>query len=377
MKKGKFNCIVDSAHGSSAKGAASTRLVDIFKVPNVSSCNFPNAGHTAVQGEVKFISKCLPTPAFLNAVGLAKPNLWIGPGSGFFLEQLKKELKETRYDRRADDTLNIHERAVVVTDRHIAMESPGGLQSTEYISSTMSGSGAAFAEKAMRRPEVITTKQAELATLAPMDFMRAVRRELTMGRSFMHEVSQGFALSVNHGTHYPTCTFRDCTSQQAFADFLITPDLVGDVYLNVRSFPIRVGNNYRDGKQVGYSGDFVSDQVETTWEQIAKDAEMPAEEAAALAERERTTVTKKIRRVATQSWQLLADSAQATGATKLILNFPQYIHWSAYRTRGGLEAFRKLNPKVQEYVHKMEDVTNLPVVMIGTSAEHNDYIYLD
>lgn len=377
MQPGKFNCIVDSAHGSSAKGAASTRLVDIYKVPNVSSCNFPNAGHTAVQGDKKFISKSLPTPAFLNMAGKGKPKLWIGPNSGFFLEQFKKELQETKY---YPDEVMIHERAVVVTDRHVAMESPGGLQSTEYISSTMSGSGAAYAEKAMRRPEVLPVRDMagplEVLPLPPMVFMKEVRAELQAGRTFMHEVSQGFALSVNHGTHYPTCTFRDCTSQQAWADFCLTPDLIGDVYLNVRSFPIRVGNNYRDGVQVGYSGDFVDDQVETTWEQIAKDAEMPPEEASALAERERTTVTKKIRRVATQSWKLLADSAEATGATKLILNFPQYIHWSAYKVRGGLKEFNQMHPKVRAYVDKMQEVTNLPVVCIGTSAEHDDYVWL-
>jgi len=373
MIKGKFNCIVDSAHGSSAKGAASTRLVDIYNVPNVSSCNFPNAGHTAVQGDKKFVSKSLPTPAFLNMIGRAKPTLWIGPQSGFFIDQFNKELALTGYNA---SQVVMHERAVIVTDRHVAMESPGGLQSTEYISSTMSGSGASYAEKAMRRPEVMTLKQAGLEPKTPMDFMKNVRGELEFGHTFMHEVSQGFALSVNHGTHYPTCTFRDCTSQQAWADFCLTPDLIGDVYLNVRSFPIRVGSNFRDGQQVGYSGDFCSDQQETTWEKIAADAEMPPDEAAGLAERERTTVTKKIRRVATQSWQLLADSAQATGATKLILNFPQYIHWSAYQKRGGRKVFSDLHPKVREYMERMENVTNLPVVMIGTSAEHEDYIWL-
>lgn len=377
MKQGKFNCIVDSAHGSSAKGAASTRLVDIFGVPNVSSCNFPNAGHTAVQGVKKFVSKSLPTPAFLNMVGKVKPTLWIGPNSGFFLDQFNKEMALTGYNL---NEIMLHERAVVVTDRHIAMESPGGLQSTEYISSTMSGSGAAYAEKAMRRPEVLPVRAIEElkpSVVAPMEFMRRVRQELIQGMTFMHEVSQGFALSVNHGTHYPTCTFRDCTSQQAWADFCLTPEFIGDVYLNVRSFPIRVGNNYRDGQQVGYSGDFMTDQTETTWEQIAKDAEMPDDVAKELAERERTTVTKKIRRVANQSWSLLKDSAMATGATKLILNFPQYIHWSAYGVRGGREQLESLHPLVRQYVDKMEDVTGLPVVMIGTSAEHNDYIWLE
>jgi adenylosuccinate synthase len=378
MQSSKFNCIVDSAHGSSAKGAASTRLVDIYKVPNVSSCNYPNAGHTATQDGVKFVAKALPTPAFLNAIGKGKPKLWLGPGSGFFEEQLAKELKETGY---SVDDIRMHARAVMVTERHIAMEAPGGLQSTEYISSTMSGSGAAYAEKAMRRPEARLMCSSESPVvrqfmLQPTAFMKAVRNELAGGHTFMHEVSQGFALSVNHGTHYPTCTFRDCTAQQAYADFSLLPSMIGDVYLNVRSFPIRVGSNFRDGKQVGYSGDFCNDQEETTWEKIAADAEFPPEEAAQLAERERTTVTKKIRRVATQSWSLLRDSAEAVGATKLILNFPQYIHYSAYKVRGGHEALPKLHPDVRAYIEKMENVTGLPVVMIGTSAEHNDYIWL-
>jgi adenylosuccinate synthase len=376
MQLGKFNTVVDAAHGSSAKGAVSTRLVEIFKVPNVSTCNYMNAGHTTVFNGQKFVAKCLPTPASLNMVGRGRPTLWIGPGSGFFPEQLDKEMYQTNY-LWTQPGLMIHERAIICSDRHVYMEQPGGLQSTEYISSTMSGSGAAFAEKAMRRPEVVLANT-NYPTLVPVDFINSVREELKAGRAFLHEVSQGFALSINHGTHYPYCTFRDCTPQQAYADFMLLPSMIGDIYLNVRSFPIRVGSNFdASGKQVGYSGDFCDDQVETTWEQIAKDAEMPPDEAAALAERERTTVTKKIRRVATQSWSLLQNAAKATGATKLVLNFPQYIHWSAYRMRGGTEMLSKLHPKVRAYLDKMEDTTGLKVCMIGTSAEHDDYIWLD
>jgi len=73
---------------------------------------------------------------------------------------------------------------------------------------------------------------------------------------------------------------------------------------------------------------------------------------------------------------LLAYSAKYCGATKLVLNFPQYIHWSAHKVRGGAEARAKLHPDVRAYVDKMEEVTGLPVVLIGTGAEHNDYIYL-
>jgi adenylosuccinate synthase len=88
-------------------------------------------------------------------------------------------------------------------------------------------------------------------------------------------------------------------------------------------------------------------------------------------------VTKRIRRVATQSWSLLEDAARNCCATKLVLNFPQYIHWSAHGLRGGYEMRAKLHPKVREYVDKMEDVTGLPVTLIGTGAEHDQYIYLE
>jgi adenylosuccinate synthase len=382
MQKGKLNCIVDSAWGSSAKGAASTRLVDIYNINNVSTCNYANAGHTAIidglDGNVKFVAKVVPTSAILHktkADRFSNLNLFVGPGSGFMIEQFNKELEQTGY-KINDKLVKIHQRAVIMSQRHIDIESPNGSQSTERVSSTMSGSGAAFSEKSMRRPET-TLASDVMSTLTPMQFVDTVRRTLSDGHSIMHEVSQGFALSVNHGTHYPYCTFRDCTPQQAYSDLGILPNMVGDVYLNVRTFPIRVGNNYRDGKQTGYSGDCMSDQHELTWDQIGREAGMPESEISVLAEKERTTVTKKIRRVFTFSWQLLKESASFCGATKQILNFPQYIDWSAYQMHGGRTQFNKLPIKVRKFIDKMEETAGIPVVMIGTGPNHNDYIFVD
>lgn len=746
MKRGSFNVICDSSWGSSAKGAASTRLADIYNwVGNVSSCNFPNAGHTAILGGLKFVGKVVPTPLILNTRGRGLVG-WVGAGSGFELHQLEKEIDETM--SVVGVNLFIHPRSVVVEQRHKDAEAPGGKTSTLHISSTMSGSGAAFADKAMRSTEVKMWRDLP-GTNTSWEFWD--KAQAAIGSTFLHEVSQGFALSIDHGTHYPAClsgasrvmtedgpvplrklvltkskarvwsvnvkgdlelkpiegwyrnplgdrvwkqiltptsrrnkdnryigptftndhqvltltgycrvdqlrvgdrlvtgerqldsngyqvllgsilgdgctcrplrrssrvklaithspkqrgyleykasllspslggkirevvtgpnsflagricgryesaasyylyevaqslncvgpklnldagklfdqigplglavwymddgqykmasngpevflhtnrytepvltamitalkekfgivatvnrrtpkdgsfpylriarsshrdwfrlvaehihpelryklpddtdlpgfralsaelgppatepvvavqdridtvipgfgvsfclevqdnhnflvthdkgflvakncTFRNCTPQQAYADFGIKPDQVGDVYLNVRSFPIRVGNNFdAQGNMVGYSGDVLPDQEELTWEQIGKDAEMPEEEIRQLAERERTTVTKKIRRCFSPSWTLLAQSAKMCGATKLILNFPQYIHWSSYKLRGGAEMVPKLHPRVREYIDRMQEVTGLPVVMLGTGAEHDDFIFL-
>jgi len=373
MQKGRFNTIVDSAWGSSGKGAASTRLIDIFKVEHASSGNYPNAGHTAIVKGEKFVAKVLPTSAILRKTTGQNVNLWLGPASGFTLDQLAKELHLVEY---ATNELKVHARAMVVEQRHIDQESPGGVLSTEHVSSTMSGSGSAFADKVMRGKDVKLAKNVGVSTIEPAMFYRMVREKLMARETFMHEVSQGFALSINYGTHYPYCTFRDCTPQQAYADFGLLPNHVGDVYLNIRSFPIRVGNNFRDGKQTGYSGDVMSDQKEITWEQVAAESEMPADVAAQLAEAERTTVTKKIRRVFTFSDALLRESVEFTGANKIVLNFPQYIHWSAYKLRGGPEMRSKLHPKIQAFLDRVETVSGRPVTLIGTGPDHDDYIYL-
>jgi len=397
MQTGKFNTIVDSAWGSSGKGAASTRLADIHGVKHLSSGNYPNAGHTVVFGDKKFIFKVVPSGAALRATKNSDINIYIGPGSGFDVTKLFEEIEETKHTLFLNAM--IHERATSVTAEHVAAESPTGSQSTLTISSTMSGSGAAFTSKAMRQPNVVLAKDIRIKdpnNLTESSDTNAItdsfpvpigttawefyeRIQNVLGKNaILHEVSQGYALSINHGTHYPHCTFRDCVPQQAYSDFGITPDQVGDVYLNVRSLPIRVGNNFdKEGNLVGYSGNCMPDQHELTWDEIAASAEFPKEEALKLAENERTTVTKKIRRVFTPSWELLRRSAKFCGATKLILNFPQYIHWSSHGVRGGKDSFNKLHKSVREYVDMMESVTSLPVVMIGTGADHDDYIYLD
>lgn len=376
MQSGKFNCVVDSAWGSSGKGAVSTRLADVHGVYHLSSANYPNAGHTVCFDDRSFVFKCLPSGAALNSF-VKDRWLWLGANSGIDQDVLLKEIKETDSVER----VIIHDRAMIVEDRHRQAEAGGGSQSTLAISSTMSGSGAAITEKAMRQPNVKLARDLE-STLKlycrvarPWDFWDRTNEQLEAGNTFLHEVSQGFALSLNWGTHYPHCTSRDCTPQQAYADFGIQAKSIGDVYLNVRSFPIRVGNNFdADGNQIGYSGDAMPDCKETSWEEIGANAEMPTNVIEALAEKERTTVTKKIRRVFTPSFELLRFSAKFSGATHLVLNFPQYIHWSAYKKRGGSLAFSQLHRSVRSYVERMEAITDLPVAMIGTGPDHYDFI---
>lgn len=400
MQDGRFNVILDSFWGSSGKGKVSAWLADQFGSTKVSSSNFPNAGHSAVMPDgTKFVAKAIPTAAILKKWRGLAMECFLSPGSGFDPAQLVKEWGEA-----GRPEISIHARASLVTHEH-AMREREGKDSTKHIASTMQGSGVAIADKVMRRPDVLLAgthplkewiDAARLTSLAasqvlaerndfeeflqkvrvvdPMDFRNVVNGTIEGGATWLHEGSQGYALSIDHGSHYPHCTSRNCTVQAALDHMGVPPQALGDVYLNLRTYPIRVGNVVEDGSQTGFSGDFYPDCRELTWEEVARSAGMPPEEAEALAERERTTVTKRVRRVCTFSFIGLEDAVRTNGATKLVLNFIQYLNWADAGLRGGNEAFRKLSKESRDFIAKVEEAAGIPVVLVGTGAGHEDMI---
>jgi adenylosuccinate synthase len=393
MQIGKFNVLHDQAAGSSGKGKMSGWLVDHFNIQNVSSSNKSNAGHSLVFNGKKFVSKAIPTAAFLKEIKGLDINCWISPDSGFSWKRLLQEWNEC-----ARPKINIHARASIITEKHAEREREGK-DSTKHIASTMQGSGTAMADKILRKPDCIlagshdhmldainktaieldlsnTEIYEKIKVLESYDFRTRTQNLLLSGNTWLHEGSQGYALSIDHGIQYPFSTSRNVTTQKSMDEMAIPPKLLGDVYLNLRTFPIRVGNVIEDGKEVGYSGDFYHDSRELTWEEVGTQAGMSVEEIQNLIKSEYTTVSHRLRRVFTFSWIGLKDAVITNGATKLIVNFIQYIDWRAAGLRGGKEALSKLPPKCRAFINKIEDIAQLPVVLIGTGADHEDVISL-
>ncbi len=388
MQTGKFNVVLDAMWGSSGKGKVSTWLAEHFATTRVSSSNFPNAGHSAVFSDgTKFIAKAIPTAAILKKTHGMGMECFVSPGSGFSWKQMVKEWGEA-----GRPTLRVHGRASIVTEEHARREREG-VESTVHIASTMQGSGTAMVDKLLRREDCKLAQNTEeemrkafegldvastVSVMKAEEFRSIVQHAiLDQGHTWLHEGSQGYALSIDHGSHYPNCTSRNCTVQAAMDHMAMPPSALGDVYLNLRSYPIRVGHVIGEsGELKGHSGGFYPDCRETTWDQVALDAGMPVEEARRLAERERTTVTKRIRRVATFSFTGLRDAVRTNGATKLVMNFIQYVSWEDAGVRGGKEAFLKLSRKSREFLEKVEEAAGVPVVLIGTGASHEDMVSL-
>jgi adenylosuccinate synthase len=391
MQTGKFNVVIDGLWGSSGKGKLSTWLADRFSTTRVSSSNFPNAGHTAAFSDgTKFVAKAIPTSAVLKKTHGLGMECFLSPGSGFSWTQLVKEWRES-----GKPVIRVHDRASIVTDEHAKREREGS-DSTVHIASTMQGSAAAIVDKVLRRPdcklarntfeeqvglfdnELASEFRDSVSVVAAEEFRSIVQHLiLDQGQTWLHEGSQGFSLSIDHGSHYPYCTSRNCTVQSALDQMAVPAHALGDVYVNLRTYPIRVGNVVdENGNQKGYSGDFYPDCKELTWEQVAAESGMPPEEARKLAERERTTVTKRIRRVCNFSFVGLRDAVRTNGATKLCVNFIQYVSWEDAGKKGGREAFNSLSKKSRDFIARVEEAANCPVVLVGTGALHDEMINL-
>ena len=391
MQTGKFNVLLDGQHGSSGKAKMSCYLADKYNITNVSSSNFPNAAHSFVSGDIKFIAKAVPTPLVLKRVKGINITGWLSPSSGLAAnEELKLDRLYQEWLEAGKPQIYIHARASIVTPDHVKCEQ-SGLNSTKHIASTMQGCSAAMIDKILRKPNCLLAGSKTInewlsknykfydefinsvSIINGPEFRSGIHSLLDTGNTILHEVSQGHALSIDHGSHFPASTSRNCTVQKAMDDMAVPPQMIGDVYLNLRVFPIRVGNVYSDdGSLLGYSGDFYPDSKEMTWEEVGKNAGMPEEEIKNLDKKNLTTVTKRVRRVSTFSMIGFKDAAKTNGATKICINFIQYLNWKD----NGLRDIKKLSKESRDFVSKIEEAINLPVVLIGTGADNDDVIDL-
>jgi len=369
MKNGKLNIVTDGQHGSTGKGLITSYLAWKHKPSILSTTNMANAGHTAVDttGEA-FVAKALPSASILNNWygSQYSPRVFVGASSAFGKDQLLKEIKECKLD--AAQVL-IHPRAGVITEEHKQLEN-SDTDGTKHIASTMQGCAAFLSDKIMRKADLKLARDYDdlKSMVASQSVHNWLKSQLASGVTILHEGSQGFSLDINHGSHYPQCTSRGTTAMQNLADLGLNHTDVGDVYLVFRPYPIRVGNVMEDGQMKGYSGGCYPDNEETTWESVSAAAGAPAE----ISKKELTTVTKRLRRVFTFSKEQLREAVNVNGATKLALNFANYIDWSCFESNQR----DALSPKIMDFIHMVEDLTGVKVALVGTGPQLNHVIEL-
>jgi len=303
FEKTGVHVLVDGQFGSTGKGALASFLAReavesgaIKDFQGVITSAGPNSGHTSYWGHGKIILKQLPTFAVqAHLMGYTIP-VFLSAGAVINRDQLFFEA-----NTYPSIPIHVHPNAAVITKEAMQEELKGSIRD---IASTQSGTGAALAHKIYREPEAIAKNS---LGPTPKNVVISHVRPKPDSNAYFMEVSQGFSLGIN-SEFYPHVTSRECTVMQGIADARIPPRHVAKTYMCVRTYPIRVGNlgTYS-------SGDWYEDQTETSWDELGIDPEL-------------TTVTQRVRRVATFSMRQYIDAVYANDPDWVAVNFMNYLN---------------------------------------------------
>lgn len=297
FKNAGVHCLVDGQFGSTGKGALAAWLAAQDDQPDwagVISSNGPNSGHTFYHGDEKHVLKQLPT--FAVASHLLGRTIPVFLSAGAVINPFILNAEMAKYP---DIPVFIHGCAAVLDEEDIAAEHSGTIAA---VAGTRSGTGSALARKVQRDPEATWASWSRGSKHAGTYW----HTFNTAGEPYFLEVAQGFSLGIN-SFFYPKVTSRECTVMQGIADARIPPRNVAKTYMSVRTYPIRVGNV--DGHD---SGGWYEDQTEIQWSDLE-------------VEPERTTVTNRIRRVATFSEGQFIEALHANDPDFVFMNFLNYL----------------------------------------------------
>ena len=304
MERGKLMVLVGGQYGSEGKGAIARHLAFDYNVHvRVGS---PNAGHTFYWDGVKHVMQSIPC-------GWINPNakIVIGRGALLNMKQLMKELVHIMH-RYPDflDRLIIDENAGVLDEKFHEQEGGVNGEMHRRIGSTGEGVGPARVARINRDPaqfrqfkDVAEEYGLERCLRSNTPSMLATWQD--SGHNILIEGTQGSALSWLH-SYWPDCTSIDTNAAGIISEVGIAPSRVTDVLLVCRTYPIRVAGN--SGPMRG----------EIDWDILNAMT-------GGYVHPERTTVTKKIRRVATWDDDLFQQSCVLNAPTGIALTFADYI----------------------------------------------------
>lgn len=349
MKRTEYrgvDVLIGGQYGSEGKGHVVAYLAPEYDA--LVRVGGPNAGHTVIWEGKKHSFYHLPSGT------LHSPNakIILGAGAVINVKTLLAEIEKAHVDPRR---IIIDSQANIITQDDIDCET--GLVGA--VGSTGQGVGCATARKIMERGygrlmarDIPELQQFIGDTVEYLDscYLREDR--------IMLEGTQGTGLSLHHGP-YPYVTSRDTTAGGCMAESGIPASRIRKVIMTTRTNPIRVAS-----PQGGTSGPMSN---ELTWEQVA---ERSGEQPDVLREREKTTTTKRQRRVSEFDWSLFTRSVSLNGPTDIALTFADYLSPKNQDAR----RFEQLTEETRDLVQEIEQVAACPVSLITTRFHERSII---
>jgi adenylosuccinate synthase len=99
---------------------------------------------------------------------------------------------------------------------------------------------------------------------------------------------------------------------------------------------------------------------ELSWAEIARRSDLPLRE---LRKTEKTSTTKRRRRVGEFDWHLLRRAASLNAPTDIALTFADYLSSANRKAR----RFEQLTDETIRFIHEIERVAGAPVSLIATA----------
>jgi adenylosuccinate synthase len=326
--------VVGGQYGSEGKGKVVAILANRFSLPWLVRCGGPNSGHTVrIDGKDIILRQvpCCTEPR--------KATFCLAAGCAIDEAILLRELDILKIERKH---IIVDPRAVIVTEQDREAER----RELNDIASTCSGTGAASVRRMSRRRDVSLAKDSKalggrcrVETVAPL-----LHHALDEGGDVIVEGTQGFALSLLHGPDYPFVTSRDTTAAGFAMEAGLSPRLVNNIVMVLRTFPIRVG---------GSSGPFAE---EISWDEIANISGAPR------VLPEYTSVTKRLRRVARFDMEAVKLACHYNRPTSLAIMGLDRIDYG----NTGVVDPDALTSKGRLFVDELQFSTGVPVELVGT-----------
>jgi len=295
-------------------------------------------------GGKRYELKLLPV-GFVNT----RTRLLLAPGALVNVDILLREMETCDVD---PSRIGVDFNTGIISDRESLYESE--LQLSERIGSTLSGTGAGVARRALRDGSFKLARDVPALAGFLTQVSQEVNTAIDSGRKVIIEGTQGFGLSLYHTECYPYATSRDTTASAFLSEVGVSPLCVDSIIMVIRTYPIRVGGN---------SGPL---RDEITWEELQRRSGYPYKV------EELTTTTKRLRRVALFDMALVKKAATVNRPTEIAIHGVDYID---FRNKG-ISEFSRLTDSAKEFVGSIERDLGVKVNFIGTGPTNEELIDL-
>lgn len=281
--------------GSEGKGLMASYFARYSNINIATTDCGPNAGHTAIWDDKKVITYHLPMSGVLSPNAL----IYLNGGAIIDVDKLHEEITELNNQGfKINRRLAIHPNAAIIRAEDKDLENRAN-STMQHIASTQKGVGSAAASKVLRHG-MIAKDIESLQSYVNVPDLNPYKDMIIV------EVAQGYSLGINAG-FYPFTTHRACTPAQGLMNANLPTNVPHEVWAVIRVNPIRVGNI-----PGGYSGGCYMDQIETNWEELGQEPQY-------------TTVTKRVRRVFTYSYEQVREMIKTCNPNTILINFAQTV----------------------------------------------------